>query len=678
MRLLTRTLGLVALTGVLAATRGQAGSQIPTAGLAPVGRGRLSAIYDVKATATHLVALERGLLHVLDARNPRDLREAGTLEFDRPRSRLALRHPYLYLTGFNEALGIANIADPVRPVWVGDVTAFPHTANDGFELAGDVGYLIHHGERTAAGAPLLLEVLDLAANPGRPTRLGGLDLGLRVTGEYGGMAHTPGRLFVLVRRAVGADARARLLVLDVRRPTEPRIERTFFFPEARLYRDVEVNGPLVYLLQQESATDKPSGLAIYRMGETPDLEFVGEALTTEIGIPIDLMVFGNAVYATFKRGGLLATFDVSNPAAPLVTNIYRQRDLWAAGLGMTRVGDRLYLSGDNGPSPIFDLSEPLRPRLIGRYEFQGGDASDVRVDGDVAIVLSLSDLVLYDVGSAAVPRRVGRYKGIPSFDPRDFQFNVVVAADARRALVTYETRPAQLVDLTQLASPRVSGTFTPAGLVHSSVLTGAHAALGYAETTGTGRGGVEIISIENRGRPASIATLPLGRPVIHVALRGRQLVAADSAGALTIISLEDWQRPRILGEFAATTPCPTPRLALSEDGTVAYLACAAAGSAERGVLTAIDLRDPVRPQARGRLEFPISGSTEVPIAAAGARLAFLAGATGGVGLVDVSTPLQPVLVGITAMPGVYASGLALRGRDVLIAASEDGLLIYRR
>ena len=89
-------------------------------------------------------------------------------------------------------------------------------------------------------------------------------------------------------------------------------------------------------------------------------------------------------------------------------------------------------------SAIFDVSVPRTPRLLGRYEFEGGSASDVLVERDLAIVPSLSDLILYDVANPAAPRRMGRYKGIPSFDPKEFQSNVVVAANGRRAFVTYE------------------------------------------------------------------------------------------------------------------------------------------------------------------------------------------------------------------------------------------------
>jgi len=668
-----------ALSAVLAVTVLMGEQQVAAPGLTQIGRGRISAIYDVKADTRYLYALERGVVRVLDSRDPANLREVGAVEFNRPRSRMALHHPYVYLAGFNEPLGVANVADPIRPVWVGDRSEFPSTANDGLELVGDYLYLIRNGDRTSAGSAVLLDVIDVASNAARPKRLGTIDLGVRVLGEYGGMAYASERLFVLVGRPVGTAATSRLLVIDTRQPALPRIERTFFLPEGKLYWDVDVRGDLVYMLQRESALGKPSGLAIYRMPRDRDLEFLGEALTTELAIPIDLIVLGDVVYASFKHGGMLGTFDVSNPRAPTLTDIYHPTGLWAAGLGMALIGDRLYVSGDNGPAPIFDVSVRRRPRLLGRYEFEGGSASDVLVEGDLGIVQSFSDLILYDVANPAAPRRVGRFKGIPSFDPKEFQFNVVVAAKGRRAFVTYETRAAQLVDLSDPHQPRVLSSFKPRGLVHASVLTSTHAALGYGEAASrNARGGIEIVGLQDPRRPRTLAALELERPVTALALSGERLAATHPDSELIIVDIQDWGRPRVLGKLAAPAPGAAAHVALSEDGMTAYVTNADAKSPDRGVLAVIDLHDASNPRTIGRLEIPISGSADMPLAVQGNVIVILAGISGGVAVVDVSKPRQPVLAFSQPLPGGYAERLALKGRDVLIAAGEDGLLIYRR
>jgi hypothetical protein len=91
------------------------------------------------------------------------------------------------------------------------------TTNDGFELAGDSAYLIRR-EGDTGETPLFLNVLDIGNNPARPRRVSSLDLGVRSAGEYGGIAHADGRLFILVSRAGGGARRSRLIVVDARLP----------------------------------------------------------------------------------------------------------------------------------------------------------------------------------------------------------------------------------------------------------------------------------------------------------------------------------------------------------------------------------------------------------------------------------------------------------------------------
>src|SRR5688572_9882797 len=83
--------------------------------LSLVGHGRVSAVYDIEAAPPYAFALESGLLNVIDVRNPAAVREVGSLAFDRGRSRMAMRFPYLYLTGFSEPLGVVDISTPTKP-----------------------------------------------------------------------------------------------------------------------------------------------------------------------------------------------------------------------------------------------------------------------------------------------------------------------------------------------------------------------------------------------------------------------------------------------------------------------------------------------------------------------------------------------------------------------------------
>ncbi|MGE5360723.1 MAG: hypothetical protein ACM3NQ_17030, partial [Bacteroidales bacterium] len=470
-RLAVPFLALTAL--VLASGASSQGGAAPEWTL--VGRARVSAVYDIKAVPPYAYALERGMLRVLDVRNPAAVAEVGSLAIDGAPVRMALRAPYLYLTGNGGPLAVVDVSQPTQPRWRGAFPELTGTLGDVFELAGDVAYLVR---REGASGSLWLDVLDIGGAPDRPRRRGTVDLGRRATGEYGGIAQANGRAFVVIERPAGVTNRSALVVVDARTPDAPRVERTALLPEGKRYVDIDVRGDLVFVL--DSSAQKPNGLAVYRMRPDGEPELVGEALSPGLRLPRDLVAHGDVVYGTFKVGSVLVTFDVSNPGNPMIADAYGQKDRWSAGLGMALVDDRLYVTGDGGPAPIFDVSAPRAPRLLGRWEYEGGAVSEVILDGQLAVLKCPGgDLFFYDVSNPRAPRRVGSYHGASPGRTPDFQFEMTVAATGGRALVTYETLPAQLLDISHPARPVVLGAFIPRGLVHAMALTHTHAFLGY-------------------------------------------------------------------------------------------------------------------------------------------------------------------------------------------------------
>jgi len=682
------------ITLLIAFLAGALSVQTPVPGLTLVGRGRVSAIYDIEAVPPYAFALERGILNVIDVRNPAAVKEVGTLAFDRGRSRLALRFPYLYLTGFDEPLGIIDISTPTKPRWVAEFPELGPTASGGFELAGDVAYSIRIQREPGRPGELFLDVLDLAANPARPARTAAINLGVRVQGEYGGIAQAGGRVFVLVRRAAGDTARSRVIVVDARIAGRPTIERTLMLPDGVLYRNLEIDGDLLYLAQAESQKDPRAGLAIYRLAAGGELERLGEALSPELAIPIDLIVRDKVVYMTCKVGGLVATFDVATPRAPRLLDRYQQKGFWSAGLGMALVEDRLYVTGDNGPSAILDVRTARSPRLLGRYEFEGGSVDRLTVDGTVVTLRSLTDLFFYDVSDARSPRRAGRHSGpIPEYDrTKPFSLNMVAAVRDGRAIVTYDSLLAQILDVRAPSVPRVLATFTSRGLVRAIALTPTHAILGH-ERRGPGSivaGGIQVVALRSTGAAETVGGMDLDRPAIAMAVHDRRLVAVSADGTLSVVDLDAPTRPVLQGRLAIAGSEPSAgvsgpwSLALSEDGRRAYVTRAIAGAAPasngQGSLAVIDLQVPTAPRLVAHLEIVTSGDLAVPLAVAGSAVVLLAAGVGGqVVIVDVSEPSRPVVSGTYALPSfIYASDIAVDREHIYVAAGEDGFLVFQR
>ena len=109
--------------------------------LVPIGRGRISAVYDIDVAPPYAFALERELLHVLDVRDPSNVREVAQLPFDGPRVRSVLKGSYLYLYGFGEPIGVIDVSTPTEPRWLGEA---PGSASVGMEIVGQMAYLIHN------------------------------------------------------------------------------------------------------------------------------------------------------------------------------------------------------------------------------------------------------------------------------------------------------------------------------------------------------------------------------------------------------------------------------------------------------------------------------------------------------------------------------------------------------
>lgn len=698
---------LIALLGLalpVGLSTGQPGvDQEPEAELRLVGRARISAVYDIDVAYPYAYALERGVLHVLDVQDPSAVREVGALEFEPARARAALRHPYLYLTGFGEPLGVVDVSDPAEPRWVGEWPELTGTWSDVFEIAGGVGYLVKHAEDRPEGErSLQLEVLDLESDPAHPKRLGLVDLGVGFRGEYGGIAQADGRVYLVVERPVDeptpdAPTRSRLIVVDVREPAEPRLLHNLQLPAELLLKNVEVRGELLYML----VSGPTPGLAVFRLSGGGDLELLGEITDSRLWRPIDLIVHGPAVYVTFKGDIDLVTFDVSDPSAPNISGTHTIPDLWAAGLGMSRVEDRLYVAGDGGPTPILDVSEPLSPRLLGNWPFEGGMVRGIVRVGDLALVANAGGgMFVYDVSEPSAPSRLARRKAATMVGIEDWQWNVVLAARGSRAVVAYETILAELLDLSEPTTPRVLGWHRPRGLVHAVALTETHAFLGYRSvaegrmpdvhdpTSVSEGGGIEIVDIADPRRPRRTAALDLGKPVTDVAVAGRYVLAASADGGLAVIDPRDPSKPAVVARLEGeggveALPLRTTRIASSADGTRVYVAHrdlspSGEGLAQTGTFSVIDLSQAAAPRRLGQLPLAHRNEREYDIAVRGDQVVLFAGA---VMIVDVSDPASPRVV-LHEMPApvrAWWEGTFLDVDDqyLYLGADEDGVWIYR-
>lgn len=691
---------LVCLLSVLAAACNPESPAAPPLELA--GRARVSAVYDIEVVPPYAYALERGILRVLDIRYPGQVVEVASLELKRPYAESVLRYPYLYLTGFGQTLGVVDIADPIRPRWIGEVPAVSETLNSGTALAGDFLYVLRRkGPRSEYGgylsatdprAQLVLEILSLA-NPASPTSVARLELGvpaLNLAGEH--IVHRDNHVYV---RAAGTP-RNRLFIVNTSTPARPVLERTVLLPEGRRLGDLAVRGDLLFILQYRPA----AGIVVFRLGPGEEPEFLGEAVDPRLLTPVELSLRGDVAFATFKGAVDVATFDVSEPGHPKLIHTYTIDSRWAGGLCMTLVDNRLYVAGDGGPTPIFDVADPRAPRLLGRWEFEGGWVGDVLRTGDLAILPQVGGgVVIYDVGTPGAARRLARSQAAPaSFEAESWQSNVAAGASGSRVLMAYERIPAEVLDITNPTHPRVMAQFVPRGLVQAIALSPSHAILGYRNASSwweaAAGGGIEIVGLADVRRVGRVSTLDLGQAVTDIALHGGRLLAAHPGAGLSLLDVRDVTRPVVLGRLNGTRSPDErsmgrgTRVALDADGDFAYVVSRDIPTMEgasgnpyfgHGTLSVVDLRDTAGMRVVGRIDFERKNIWDISVARHRDDIYIFAG---DILVVDVTEPTAPRIKLRQPFPPTLdwigeSVGLTVDDEYLYVGAAEDGLWIYR-
>ena len=678
----------------------------PLPGLTLAGRARVSAVYDVEVVGPYLYSLEQGIIRVMDARDPGNIREIDSLVIELPRTRMHLRGNRLYLVGFGAPLGIVDVSNPSKPRWIGEDEKLVPAPGRAFELAGEIALMVRRATEQLATSPnngrLYLDVLDLSKNPSAPRSIGTVDLDVRANGEYGGVTFADGRAFVLVTRPLGGVATSQLIVVDVRHPTRPTIERRFSFPTGSGYRNLEVKGDLMYVIRTGDRWAGNNGLAVFRIGDT-SMELLGEATSRAIQAPMDLALRGDVVYMTTKGSPTLVTINVEDPRHPRITQMYGDYDYLTAGLGMAMSGDRLYVTGDNGPVSIFDIRVPDAPRFLGRWLYEGGASAQVIVGGSKTVLTGYPDLFVIDVSNPASPRRTARYETMPKtwFEP--WQWTMVAGVRGSMLVLAYGSKPPEVIDMSTPTQRRPLGTFEPTGLVNAIAVGSTHAFIGYRSasegrrpelyepSSQSGRGGIEVRDLRQPQAHRPSALLEFEQAVTDVALANNRLVAAHQDGSLTIVDVTVPEAPRVAGRLAGEGPYAktgrSTRVALSSDARWAFLSRAGAQSSSgtdrqkvSATLSVIDLSDEAHPRVATQLPLEGVGGVEYPIAMSGARLAVLlgyAGSAGGVLVFDVHDPNRPVAIARQQLPrSHFGFDLAVDGSHVYVGALEAGMLIY--
>ena len=242
-------------------------------------------------------------------------------------------------------------------------------------------------------------------------------------------------------------------------------------------------------------------------------------------------------YLAVGVGSRLHVIDVSRPVSPEPVGAY---EFEQPVLGLTAVGDAVYVANSHDGLRRLDLSDPAAPRLTGTSATRG-QAVGVAVSGTQAFVGDNS--LGFDIVEAAGDvQRVGEYlgdgfpRGIAAGGP------LVFVADQPAGLIVADasdpTDPAVIGSLSLGRDP-ITQVFAP----DPRSIGGAAPAL---ICIVSGRVGLQAVDVSEPAAPVVTAPVPLaGRPA--GAAMWDRLVYAASGDVLQVFDVSDPGRPALVG-----------------------------------------------------------------------------------------------------------------------------------
>ncbi len=414
-------------------------------------------------------------------------------------------------------------------------------------------------------------------------------------------------------------------------------------------------------------------------------------ISTE-GDAAGVTVEGGILYVAAGSAGLL-TFDVSDPVHPAALDLI---DTQGSAAKVHIDGSRGYVADELGGLAIVDVTDPDHLVALGAVDTPG-NAVDVTSSGDFAYVADWDNgLVVVD---ATVPTEPYIALTIP------LEANVRGVAISGSYVFVVCGRAMDVID--------ISNPFDPVSVQTISIVVPLGIKIfgdtAFLTCAGDPSGGyLCVMDITDPLHPAVLSYVGTRAPATSFTMVGATGFVIDAEGFLKSLNLDDLTYPRAIG---GTRILSGRRLAIA--GDVAYVAAGASGmklvdvsnpsspavigrggmngprwvgglavSGEfayfvvRGmdgpaVLFAYDLTDPAVPKQVTSIQVAgLVNSTSLAMGGAHVCVA----ACEDVGVVDVSTPTDPILVASIPTPGV-ARDVAVISPYALIADEQAGMQV---
>lgn len=305
-------------------------------------------------------------------------------------------------------------------------------------------------------------------------------------------------------------------------------------------------------------------------------------------------------------------------------------------------GSLAYVANGQGGLLIVDVSDPATITEVGGVNTPG-TARSLELSGDHLFVADddagMQVIQLQNATNAAV------VANLPTVGSA-----IQVALENNLLAIAEGTNGVQLVDVSNPLGPTSHGTFDTPGTALGVALKESHAFVA------DGTNGLVILDITNPAIPQMVGSVDTPGEANAVGLYGSYCLIADGWNGLAVIDISNLSVPILVTNLNVSYAYDLDISGHTAIVTGSYLASGYS-------TTIVDLTDPTMPITRTTLP-----STQPPqgVQVAG-NLAYIAGYSSGIQIVDVSNPDQPELAGELNYPRFGADQIARWGHQAVVA-----------
>jgi hypothetical protein len=555
-------------------------------------------------------------LFVVDISDPLHPEVRGHVDTPYVAGRLAAAGTLVYVADGNAGLQVVDVADPDAPVLRGRVSSI----SDAYDvvLAGNYAYV------AASGAGVV--VVDVT-DPDGPLSVRTVD----TVGYAYGVCVDGGRLYV-------ADSWNGFLVYDLTDPALPVLLGQY--DTAGSANQVAVVGDLA------AVADNDGGLVMLDVADPTQIALLEQVATRGYAIDVVLSPAGLA----FVAAAGLGIIDVQDPTQCLDLGGIPCGDD-AGGIALS--GTWAFLADDEAGLSIYDVSVAETAAGLGVTLDTPGYAVGLAAGaGHVFMGSQDSGLQVFDLADPAAPVLVTTLP-LPGYPGE------VIYRDALAYVSSYSAG-LQIVDVADPAAPVVHGSLVTPGNAMEIALVGDLAYVAEEES-------LRVIDIADPAQPVFLrATVISGdAQVVDASVRG--VFVGTLAGELRWF-VDSEQGLQFVDEVSLPGAC---RGVVLQDTTV-FATYSAVANSGLVILAASPVAETLTVVATVPLLRSAAGLTF------DRGLVYVASGLGGLQIVDVHDPLQPVYLGGTAWPPNDAQAAVVAGEYAYVADLLSGLCTVPR